>query len=200
MVEAVFKPLRRRTVSFESHNELVLVIYCCITNHPKTSWLQTTTIRWLSFTIFVCQAVIQSTVEMSRLCSLMPGASTGKTEGDSTVRGRLLQDRSMKSATSKPCCEQTLSDKNSKQENHQMYKRRRSYREGHDSDELEQMSPRTWTCSKEWDGIISKVSFNTQFLLSMQLKRQGSFGKRTLSRGLWKFLAVEKLLPNFKTQ
>lgn len=86
----------------------------------------------------------------------------------------------MKAATSKPCREQTLSDKNSKQENHQMYKRRRSYREGHNSDELEQMSPRTWTCSKERDRIISEVSLNTQFLLSMQLKRQGSFGKRTL--------------------
>ena len=92
MVEAVFKPIRRTTASFESHNELVLVIYCCITNHPKTSWLQTTTIRLLSFTIFVCQAFLQSTVEMSCLCSLMPGASTGKTEGDSTARGRLLQD------------------------------------------------------------------------------------------------------------
>lgn len=56
-------------------------------NHPKISWLQTTTRHVLPFTAVVHQSFTHSTVEMSCLCFLTPGASAGKTEGDSTARG-----------------------------------------------------------------------------------------------------------------
>lgn len=56
-------------------------------NHPKISWLQTTTRHVLPFTGVVHQSFTRSTVEMSCLCFLTPGASAGKTEGDSAARG-----------------------------------------------------------------------------------------------------------------
>lgn len=49
MVETLSKPRKRITVSFDFHDKLVLVVFWCIINHPKTLQLQTTVTS--SFTI-----------------------------------------------------------------------------------------------------------------------------------------------------